>query len=109
MTLGILKSVNFVPYRYESNISNMNGYRTYYYAWHDRMDDALTFLKDTVKITISGNISDTRKKEYTLKESEYLLNTMPSNGDTFQILIPDIKSIVDREFPRFNSGQENIL
>ena len=33
---------------------------------------------------------------------------MPSNGDTFQISIPDIKSIVDREFPRFNSGQENI-
>ncbi len=27
---------------------------------------------------------------------------------TFQISIPDIKSIVDREFPRFNSGQENI-
>lgn len=106
--IGDFEIGQFVPYRYESNISNMNGYRTYYYAWHDRMDDALTFLKDTVKITISGNISDTRKKEYTLKESEYLLNTMPSNGDTFQILIPDIKSIVDREFPRFNSGQENI-
>lgn len=106
--IGDFEIGQFVPYRYESNISNMNGYRTYYYAWHDRMDDALTFLKDTVKITISGNISDTRKKEYTLKESEYLLNTMPGNGDTFQILIPDIKSIVDREFPRFNSGQENI-
>lgn len=106
--IGDFEIGQFVPYRYESNISNMNGYRTYYYAWHDRMDDALTFLKDTVKITISGNISDTRKKEYTLKESEYLLNTMPSNGDTFQISIPDIKSIVDREFPRFNSGQENI-
>ena len=106
--IGDFEIGQFVPYRYESNISNMNGYHTYYYAWHDRMDDALTFLKDTVKITISGNISDTRKKEYTLKESEYLLNTMPSNGDTFQILIPDIKSIVDREFPRFNSGQENI-
>ena len=106
--IGDFEIGQFVPYRYESNISNMNGYRTYYYAWHDRMDDALTFLKDTVKITISGNISDTRKKEYTLKESEYLLNTMPSNGDTFQISIPDIKSIVDREFPRFNSEQENI-
>ena len=32
-----------VPYKYESNIPNMNGYKNYYYAWHDKMDKALTF------------------------------------------------------------------
>ena len=26
-----------VPFKYESNIPNMNGYKTYYYAWHDQM------------------------------------------------------------------------
>ena len=24
-----------VPYRYESNLPEVNGYNTYYYAWHD--------------------------------------------------------------------------
>lgn len=41
-----------VPYKYESNIPNMNGYKTYYYAWHDKMDKALTFQPESVKITI---------------------------------------------------------
>lgn len=106
--IGDFEIGQFVPYRYESNISNMNGYHTYYYAWHDRMDGALTFLKDTVNITITGKISDTQTKEYTLKESEYQINTAPDNGDTFQVVITDMKNIVDREFPRFNRNQENI-
>ena len=42
-----------VPYKYESNIPNMNGYKNYYYAWHDKMDKALTFKPESVKITIS--------------------------------------------------------
>ena len=24
-----------VPYKYESRVPNINGYDTYYYAWHD--------------------------------------------------------------------------
>lgn len=106
--IGDFEIGQFVPYRYESNISNMNGYHTYYYAWHDRMDEALTFLQDTVKIKITGKISDTQTKEYTLKESEYQINTAADNGDTFQIAVADMKNIVDREFPRFNTDQENI-
>lgn len=106
--IGDFEIGQFVPYRYESNISNMNGYHTYYYAWHDRMDEALTFLQNTVKITITGKISDTQTKEYTLQGSEYQINTSADNGDTFQIAITDIKNIVDREFPRFNTNQENI-
>lgn len=106
--IGDFEIGQFVPYRYESNISNMNGYHTYYYAWHDRMDEALTFLQDTVKIKITGKISDTQTKEYTLKESEYQINTTADNGDTFQIAVADMKNIVDREFPRFNTDQENI-
>ena len=106
--IGDFEIGQFVPYRYESNISNMNGYHSYYYAWHDRMDEALTFLQNTVKITITGKSSENQTKEYTLKESEYLINTAADNGDTFQIAVADIKNIVDREFPRFNQDQENI-
>ena len=43
-----------VPYKYTSNIPNMNGYDTYYYAWHDKMDPSLTFHPQTVQIHISG-------------------------------------------------------
>ena len=38
-----------VPYKFESNVPNMNGYDTYYYAWHDKMDEALTFNKNSVE------------------------------------------------------------
>lgn len=41
-----------VPYKFESNVPNMNGYDTYYYAWHDKMDEALTFNKNSVGIKI---------------------------------------------------------
>ena len=33
------------PYKFESTIPNMNGYDTYYYAWHDKMDEALTSMQ----------------------------------------------------------------
>ena len=39
-----------VPYQFTSNVPNMNGYHSYYYAWHDKMDPALTFHKDSVGI-----------------------------------------------------------
>ena len=41
-----------VPYQYKTIVPNMNGYDTYYFAWHDAMDQALTFLPDSVRITI---------------------------------------------------------
>lgn len=95
-----------VPYKYESNIPNMNGYDTYYYAWHDRMEEALTFHKDSVGITIYE--TDEQSKSYTLKKAEFNVITNPGNGETFQVEIPDIKAIVDREFDRKNDLDENI-
>lgn len=92
-----------VPYKYESNIPNMNGYDTYYYAWHDRMDEALTFHKDSVSITISD-----KEKSYQLGKEEFAVIQNLGNGETFQVEIPDIKAIVDREFDRKNDLDENI-
>ena len=73
----------------------MNGYKTYYYAWHDKMDKALTFKPESVKITIS----DEKGKSYTLKEGEFTVNTNPGGEDTFQIIVQDMKAIVDKQVP----------
>lgn len=89
-----------IPYKFESSISNMNGYDTYYYAWHDQMDEALTFQNDKNRIQIT--ISD-GEKAYSLKNDEYNVITDPAcmdPGDTFVIEIDDIKQITDREFDK---------
>lgn len=93
-----------VPYKFESNVPNMNGYHTYYYAWHDIMDKALTFNKDSVGI----QISDSTGKTYTLQNSEFKVILNPGNGETFKVEIKDIKAIVDREFNKKNSLGENV-
>lgn len=97
-----------VPYRFESNVSDMNGYDTYYYAWHDRMDEALTFQPQTVSIVIKGS-TGSGSKEYTLQKSEFSVITDPDESeDTFQVEIKDIKAIVDREFNQMNGEGENL-
>lgn len=82
-----------VPYQYTSILPNMNGYDTYYYAWHDVMDEALTFHKDSVSIVISDGV-----KDYTLSETEFAVTERPDADKTFKVVIQDIKAIVDREF-----------
>ena len=41
-----------VPFSYGTFVPNINGYKTYYFAIHDRMDEALTFNEDTVVVKI---------------------------------------------------------
>lgn len=90
-----------VPYKYETNVPNMSGYHTYYFAFHDKMDKALTFHKDSVAIEIAST-----KKTYKLQPSEFRI--IEKNGDeTFIIEIDDLKKIVDREFPEgLNNNNE---
>lgn len=92
-----------VPYKYETHVPDMNGYHTYYFAFHDKMDEALTFHKDSVQITIEGANS----KSYTLKNPEF--NVIEGGeGETFKVEISDLKAIVDREFPEgLNNNNEN--
>ena len=90
-----------VPYKYETNVPNMSGYHTYYFAFHDKMDKALTFHKDTVAIEIRGT-----KKTYKLQPSEFNI-TENVSGETFVVSIDDLKKIVDREFPEgLNNNNE---
>ena len=105
--IGDFETGQTVPYKFESNISNMNGYDTYYYAWRDRMDKALTFKKETVAIDIIGNLNG-QEKTYTLEDDEFVVNEYTNEGDTFKVEIDDIKAIVDREFNNMNANKENV-
>lgn len=92
-----------VPYKFESNVPNMNGYNTYYYAWHDVMDKALTFDNKSVGIDISDGV-----KTYTLRQSEFNVVEKPGAGETFKVEIVNLKAIVDREFNSMNTLGENV-
>lgn len=93
-----------VPYKFESNVPNMNGYDTYYYAWHDKMDEALTFNKNSVGI----KIVDSKGKTYTLQNNEFNVVENPGMGETFKVVINDLKALVDREFNNKNGSDENV-
>ncbi len=95
-----------IPYRFQSNIPNINGYDTYYYAWHDCMDDSLTLQKDSIQISVTGML-DGSEKTYVLSNDEFLVNTEVEN-ETFVVSITDIKKIVDREFNQVNERKENV-
>ncbi len=82
-----------VPYKCNTTVPNMNGYHTYYWAFHDKMSEALTFNQESVQITITG-----LNKTYTLQNTEFVIQKNV-NGNTFQVSIPNLKAIVDREFP----------
>lgn len=92
-----------VPYKFTSNVPNINGYDKYYFAWHDKMNEALTLHKDSIIIKISNG-----SKTYVLKTSEFTLNLNPGKNETFKVEIPDLKFIVDREFNKKNSLNENV-
>lgn len=91
-----------VPYKFTSTAPNMNGYHTYYWAWHDVMDEELTFNKDSVVIEISDGT-----KDYTLNKSEFEVVENTNDGDTFEARINDIKAIIDREFNKKDALEHN--
>lgn len=96
----------YVPLRYQSSIPNINGYHSYYYAWHTNINEALTLQPDSIQITIQGE-KQGEEILYQVKPEEYKLIT-DEVDDTFVIEITDVKAIVDREFPNQNKNSENV-
>lgn len=96
----------YVPLRYQSSIPNINGYHSYYYAWHTNINEALTLQPDSIQITIQGE-KQGEEVLYQVKPEEYKLIT-DEVDDTFVIEITDVKAIVDREFPNQNENSENV-
>lgn len=91
-----------VPYKFVSNVPDMNGYDTYYYAWHDVLDEALTFDPDSVEVVISSD-----QGEYTLADSEFTVKEKEGT-DSFVVEITDLKKIVDRYFDQMDDLGHNV-
>ena len=87
-----------IPYRYVSTIPEITGYEKYYYCWHDKMDSAISFYNDTVKVSISGTDASGQEKTYVLAPKEYVITETNTPNETFNVEVADIKAIVDREF-----------
>lgn len=91
-----------VPYYFDNYVPNMNGYSTYKVVFHDKMDSALSFNKDSVSVTIKND-----KKTYKLSPNEYSI-LENEDGETFKIVVNDLKGIVDKQFPEgMNNLHEN--
>lgn len=91
-----------VPYYFDNYVPNMNGYSTYKVVFHDKMDSALSFNKDSVSVTIKND-----KKTYKLSPNEYSV-LENEDGETFKIVVNDLKGIVDKQFPEgINNIGEN--
>lgn len=78
-----------VPYRYQTKAPNMNGYANYYFAFHDKMDEELTFNESSIVVKL-GN--------YTLiKDTDYTVLTNLTDL-TFKIQIVDLKAIINKYY-----------
>lgn len=91
-----------VPYKYDTFVPNMNGYHSYYFAFHDVMDKALTFKPETVSIVISD-----KTKSYTLKADEFKILTENIGNETFNVVIDNLRKVVDREFLNTDNNMQN--
>lgn len=74
-----------VPFKLTGTVSDKYGnYKTYYYAFHDKMDDTLEFNADSVVVKIDGK--EVAKEKYTL-------NTKTTDGCTFEVVFNDLKTV----------------
>lgn len=88
-----------VPYQYKTFVPNMSGYHSYYFAFHDKIDRALSFDENSVKIEIFDDW-----KHYILSEDEYRVIDEPDKDTSFKIEISNLKRILDREWAEELNG-----
>lgn len=81
-----------VPYRVGTYVPNINGYSSYYFAIHDRMDEALTFNEDSVVVKL-GNFTLEKDIDYTVVTT----GGIPED-ETFQIQFKDLKATVNKYY-----------
>lgn len=73
-----------VPFKLEGTVaSNYADYKTYYFAFHDKAEDGLTFDDTSVKVYVDGN-------EIT---SGYRVESSPADKDTFDVVFDNLKDI----------------
>lgn len=76
-----------VPFQLKATLpSNYADYKTYYLAFHDVEEKALSFNTDSVKVAVDGTAVDASK--YTVK------TTGLTDGCTFEVVFTDLKTAV---------------
>lgn len=74
-----------VPFKLTGTVSDKyDNYKTYYYAFHDKMDNTLEFNASTVVVKIDGKVID---------KSKYTLYTTTSDDCTFEVVFNDLKTV----------------
>ena len=74
-----------VPFKLTGTVSDKyENYKTYYYAFHDKMDDTLEFNASTVVVKIDGTLID---------KSKYTVNKTTSDGCTFEVVFNNLKTV----------------
>lgn len=74
-----------VPFKLTGTVSDKyDNYKTYYYAFHDDMDDTLEFNAASVVVKINGTVID---------KSNYDVNTATKDGCTFEVVFNDLKTV----------------
>lgn len=74
-----------VPFKLTGTVSDKYAsYKTYYYAFHDKMDETLEFNANSVVVKIDGTVID---------KSKYTLNTSTTDGCTFEVVFNDLKTV----------------
>ena len=74
-----------VPFKLTGTVSDKYAsYKTYYYAFHDKMDETLEFNANSVVVKIDGTVID---------KSKYTLNKSTTDGCTFEVVFNDLKTV----------------
>lgn len=74
-----------VPFKLTGTVSDKyDNYKTYYYAFHDKMDDTLEFNASTVVVKIDGTVID---------KSKYTVNRATSDDCTFEVVFDNLKTV----------------
>lgn len=103
-----------IPYTLTGSVPDMDGMDTYFYAFHDRCDaEILPYLKtsndtatsrEALRVSVTGKDASGKEKTYELTEDEFVIETKQTthphldDGDSFVVVISDLKAIADREF-----------
>lgn len=73
-----------VPFRLTGTVSrNYGSYKTYYYAFHDKMSQGLTFLPESVEVFVDGQKI----------ESHYQVKQDCEDGCSFEVIFENLKRI----------------
>ena len=78
-----------VPFKLTGTVSDKyDNYKTYYYAFHDKMDDTLEFNANSVVVKIDDTV---------VSKDKYTLNTTTTDGCTFEVVFNDLKKVSSKK------------